>query len=104
MTVIFIGFFLGAIGGIGDKTQLLALSLTARTRKRWIIVAGVAIGTILNHILVSWFGNWIADYLPDHAVAFIAALLFIAFGLWALQDGKENSDSPPAEKKFSAKT
>lgn len=69
---------------MGDKTQLLAMAFATRI-KFWKVMAGVLIATILNHGLAVFVGTMLAR-IPGWQgwIQFIAALLFIVFGLWAL--------------------
>ena len=43
MRAIVSSFLLVAISEMGDKTQLLALSLAARFRRPWVVMAGILI-------------------------------------------------------------
>ena len=74
---------------MGDKTQLLALVLTARFRKPWVILAGVFVATILNHALASWAGGWLATLLAPTTLKWVLALTFFAFAAWILIPDKE---------------
>lgn len=51
-----ISFLLIFIAEIGDKTQLIVLSLSNKTRL-FNIILGVAIGTLLSHGLGIFFGS-----------------------------------------------
>jgi Ca2+/H+ antiporter, TMEM165/GDT1 family len=80
---------------MGDKTQLLAIAMATKYRF-WKVMLGVLIATLLNHGLAVAAGALLAS-VPgwQGVVKFIAALLFIVFGLWALkpdkiEDEKEN--------------
>jgi putative Ca2+/H+ antiporter (TMEM165/GDT1 family) len=74
---------------MGDKTQLLALVLTARFRRPWIILAGVFTATILNHALASTLGLWLSGLVSPETLRWVLALLFFAFALWILIPDKE---------------
>jgi putative Ca2+/H+ antiporter (TMEM165/GDT1 family) len=65
MRAILSSFFLVAISELGDKTQLLALSLAARFRRPWLVLAGVL--------------TRLADRLPMVWIRRAAAALFLAF-------------------------
>lgn len=97
MEAIFSSFTLVALSEIGDKTQLLAFSLSSRFRKPWTIMAGIFVATILNHTLASSLGTWVAISIPSHVMAIILAVTFIAFGLWTLRP-----DEFDESKKYSA--
>ncbi len=70
---------------MGDKTQLLALVLSARFQRPIPLIAGIAIATAVNHALAAWFGSWLAESLPRDVLLLGQAASFLAFGLWALR-------------------
>jgi len=84
-----------ALGEIGDKTQLLALMLSARFRKPWPIVAGILVATLANHALAGWLGNLARAALPADLLRWIVALSFFGVALWALKPDTLDNDEPP---------
>lgn len=74
-----------AIAEIGDKTQLLALLLSARFRKPLPIIAGILAATLVNHGLAALLGIAAADWLRGDAFQWALGLSFIGLGLWALK-------------------
>ena len=52
MEAFFISTAIVALAEMGDKTQLLALVLSARFRKPWPIVLGILVATLVNHCLL----------------------------------------------------
>lgn len=52
-----------AVGEIGDKTQLLALLLSARFRRPAPIILGILVATLANHTLAGAVGEWVRDSL-----------------------------------------
>lgn len=84
---------------MGDKTQLLAMAFATRI-KFLKVMLGVLIATILNHGLAVTVGTLLAS-VPGWQgwVQFIAAVLFIVFGLWALVSDKED-DSRTKKSRF----
>jgi len=85
MRAIVSSFLLVAISEMGDKTQLLALSLAARFRRPWLVMAGILTATIANHALASLVGSWVAERVPERVMAGVLAVIFIAFALWTLR-------------------
>ncbi len=85
METILSSFALVAASEMGDKTQLLALSLASRLRRPWAVMAGILVATLANHALASEVGNWVAVHLPPRLMAAILALSFIAFAAWTLR-------------------
>lgn len=93
-------FLLVFAGEMGDKTQLLALILTARFKKPWTILLGVFIATILNHALAAYAGGWIASWFSPQVLKWSLAGIFFAFALWILIPDKEEDLSK--ESKYGA--
>ena len=73
-----------AIAEMGDRTQFLSLVLAARFRKPWLILAGVVIATLANHLAAAsvgiWFGHKIAPAFLDALVGCSMA----GMALWTL--------------------
>lgn len=74
-----------AAAEMGDKTQLLALVLAARLKKKGAIIAGILVATLANHALAGWIGVWLAHRVPPQLLTWIVAASFFAFALWALK-------------------
>jgi Ca2+/H+ antiporter, TMEM165/GDT1 family len=85
-----------ALGEIGDKTQLLALMLSARFRKPVPIIAGILVATLANHALAGWLGNVLRTALAPGVLRWVVALSFFAVALWALRpDTLDDGEAPP---------
>ena len=74
-----------ALAEMGDKTQLLALVLASRLKRRLPIVLGILVATLANHFLAGWIGSWLATLVSPTALRWIVAVSFVGFGLWALK-------------------
>ncbi|MEN3354677.1 MAG: Ca2+/H+ antiporter, family, partial [Betaproteobacteria bacterium] len=74
-----------AIAEIGDKTQLLALVLSARFRKPWVIVVGILAATLFNHALAGLLGEWIRASLSPQTLRLMLGVSFIAIAGWTLK-------------------
>ena len=85
-----------ALGEIGDKTQLLALVLTARFRRPLPIIAGILVATLANHALAGVMGGMIRAIMPADLLRWLVALAFFAVALWALRPDQleEEEDRP----------
>lgn len=80
---------------LGDKTQLVALTLATRYRAR-VVLAGVFVATLIVHVISVALGGLAGELLPIAVVRFVAGLAFIAFGLWTLRgDTLEEDGSRP---------
>ncbi|MDA8228662.1 MAG: TMEM165/GDT1 family protein [Desulfitobacterium hafniense] len=77
---------------MGDKTQLLGMAFATRYKAR-VVLAGVFVATLLNHLLAVAVGDYLTNYIPLRQLQLIAALSFIVFGLWTLRgDTLEGED------------
>lgn len=77
----FVALFLAELG---DKTQLAAIGLTAKTGKPLIIFAGAASALVLITLLAVIFGEAISRVIPINYLQKGAAVLFILIGILML--------------------
>lgn len=84
-----------SLAEIGDKTQLLAIVLATRFRKRLPIVLGILAATLANHTLAALAGQLAADLLAGPWFRLAVAASFIAMGLWTLIPDKLDDDEKP---------
>jgi Ca2+/H+ antiporter, TMEM165/GDT1 family len=77
-------FVVVALAEMGEKTQLVALSMASRYRRPWAVLLGILIATTVNHALASSVGVWAATRMPAVVVQWGLALGFIGFGIWTL--------------------
>jgi putative Ca2+/H+ antiporter (TMEM165/GDT1 family) len=89
-----------ALAEIGDKTQLLALLLSARFRRPAPILAGIAVATLLNHAVSAALGGWIGTHVPATWLRVGTALAFLAVAAWALVPDHLDEDDAPARRTF----
>ena len=87
------GFTLIAAAEIGDKSQLVCMTLASRHRAWPVILGAIAAFGVLNTLAVV-FGAAIASWLPEYVVAITVAVLFAIFGFHSLrvfddEDGEE---------------
>lgn len=91
-------FALIAAAEIGDKSQLVCMSLASRHRAAPVLLGAIAAFAVLNTLAVV-FGAAIADWLPDYVVAASVAVLFAGFGLHGLLNhANEDDDGDVVEK------
>jgi len=77
-------FTLVSLAEIGDKSQLVCMTLAARHR-HWPVLLGAAAAFIVLNVLAVVFGASVAAWIPERVTAAIVALLFGAFGIHALR-------------------
>ena len=69
---------------MGDKTQLATVALGARFHDVAAVAAGTTLGMMAANVPAVFLGNALIRRVPLKLVHAIAALLFIAIGLWLL--------------------
>lgn len=74
-----------ALAELGDKTQLVCMTLAARHPAPPVLLGAVLAFAVLN-LLAVIFGAAIAAWLPEWLVAALVAVLFAAFGIHALRE------------------
>lgn len=58
---------------IGDKTQLAAITMVAKTKAPWAVLAGAVLA-----------GEWLTQLVRPEILKRLAAIAFIAIGIWML--------------------
>ena len=76
-----IAFFLVEMG---DKTQLATIALGARFRDVLPVMTGTTLGMMIANVPAVFLGHEIIKRVPLGVVRMIAALLFLAIGVWLL--------------------
>jgi putative Ca2+/H+ antiporter (TMEM165/GDT1 family) len=90
-------FLLVAFAEIGDKSQLVCMTLAARHRGLPVVIGATAAFAVLN-LLAVLFGAAIAAWLPEWLVTLAVAALFAGFGISALRYTEDNEDDEVDEK------
>ncbi len=73
-----------AVAEIGDKTQLLSLTLAAKYRRPWPICLGIFIATLVNHALAGEVGVLLAQWISARTMHWIVTVSFLGMAIWAL--------------------
>ncbi len=90
-------FFLIAVAEIGDKSQLVCMTLAARYRAIPVLLGAIFAFAFLN-ILAVIFGSAIANWLPEHIISASVAVLFAIFGIQSLRAQQPEDEEDIAEK------
>lgn len=93
-----IGLAIGIVflAELGDKSQLMALTFALRYRW-WVVLGGITAATAAVHVLSVAIGHFLGSALPATAIAWIAAVTFLAVGVWTLREltGDDDEPAPP---------
>lgn len=85
-------FALIALAEIGDKSQLVCMTLATRHR-HWPVLLGATTAFVILNVLAVLFGAGIAAWVPERLMAGIVAVMFAAFGVHTLlSQGEEDSE------------
>jgi putative Ca2+/H+ antiporter (TMEM165/GDT1 family) len=90
-------FALIAAAEIGDKSQLVCMTLASRHRPAPVMLGALAAFAVLNTLAVV-FGVAIASWLPEYVVGATVAVLFAVFGVHALRAEDDDGDEDVEEK------
>ncbi len=66
---------------MGDKTQLVAMTMTAESRSPLAVVAGACLALILATVLGVAFGALMSQWVPASVLKKVAAAAFIVIGV-----------------------
>lgn len=71
---------------IGDKTQVATIALAAQFEAVATVAAGTTLGMMIANAPAVWLGERAVTVLPLRTVRVIAALIFLALGVWTLAE------------------
>ena len=72
------------IAEIGDKTQIATVLLAAQYQSLLWVTLGTTLGMLLANVPVVFAGNYIMQRIPFTLTRALAALVFVAIGLYGL--------------------
>ena len=90
-------FALISLAEIGDKSQLVCMTLAARHR-HWPVLLGAATAFLVLNTLAVVFGAGIAAWVPERLMAGVVAVLFAGFGIHALRATDDDESEEVAER------
>jgi putative Ca2+/H+ antiporter (TMEM165/GDT1 family) len=90
-------FTLISLAEIGDKSQIVCMTLAARHR-HWPVLLGAALAFFVLNTLAVVFGAGVAAWVPERLIAVIVALLFGGFGIHALRTQEDDESEEVVER------
>lgn len=91
-TALLSSFVLLFLAEMGDKTQLMVMTLAHRHRAVPVILGGCAAFSILN-LLAVFVGQGVAHLIPREVLLVAAGLLFLLFAWRSWSDGDEEAEA-----------
>jgi Ca2+/H+ antiporter, TMEM165/GDT1 family len=92
-------FFFIFLAEMGDKTQLVALSLSTKFNP-WKVVAGIFIGTLVSHLMAGIIGQNLSLIIPLRYLKILVGMSFIVFGFWTFKGDTYNEKKEKKVSKF----
>ena len=90
-------FVLIAAAEIGDKSQIVCMTLAARHRG-WPVLLGATSAFALLNLAAVLFGAAVATWVPGPLLALVVAVVFVLFGIHALRAKEEAEEDTVVEK------
>lgn len=97
LSVSLTAFTLIGLAEIGDKSQLVCMTLAARHR-HWPVLIGASAAFFILNALAVFFGAAIAAWIPEQFIAALVAVLFGAFGIHLLFASSDSEDGTVEER------
>ena len=92
MSALVVAFAVVFLAEMGDKSQLVALSLASRFSP-WVTLAAVTAAAMALHGLAATVGGAVARAVSPTTRSVIAGVLFILFGAWTLWRSRTENDA-----------
>jgi putative Ca2+/H+ antiporter (TMEM165/GDT1 family) len=103
VSAVVVAFAVVFLAEMGDKSQLVALSLASRFSP-WLTLSAVAVAAMALHGLAATVGGAVAQAVSPTTRSVIAGILFIVFGAWTLWRSRAAASVHDAEEEAMAVT
>ena len=97
ITAVTTPFGLVFLAELGDKSQLVCMTLAARHR-HWPVLAGAMVAFAILNTLAVVFGAGLSHWVPERVLAAVVALLFAIFGILSLRAKEEEGEEDVTER------
>jgi putative Ca2+/H+ antiporter (TMEM165/GDT1 family) len=96
-----LSFWVVFVAELGDRSQLVTMTYSLRYRW-WVVLTGVAIGSIVVHGASAVIGHSLGLTLPARPMAFASAIAFLIFAVWTWREAGNGDDdvSPVRRPRF----
>jgi putative Ca2+/H+ antiporter (TMEM165/GDT1 family) len=90
------------VAELGDKTQIVILTLSARYGFRQVFLGAASAFLLLNALAVS-VGVILYELVPESVIKYTVSAIFILFGIYALLPRREKEEGDAEDKKIKRK-
>ena len=97
ITAVTTPFGLVFLAELGDKSQLVCMTLAARHR-HWPVLVGAMVAFVILNTLAVVFGAGLSHWVPERVLAAVVALLFAIFGILSLRAKEEEGEEDVTER------
>jgi putative Ca2+/H+ antiporter (TMEM165/GDT1 family) len=87
----FVSLVVVFVAELGDKSQLMALTFAARFKTIPVLVS-ITVATAIVHAVSVIVGGTLGAAIPSRPITVVAAIAFVAFGLWTLRGDELTSE------------
>lgn len=98
MNAFLVSFGVIFVAELGDKSQLMALAFATRYKPVPVLVA-ITLATAIVHLASVAIGAVVGAALPTRPINAIAAVAFVAFGLWTLRGDELSAEDEERAKR-----
>lgn len=85
------------VGEMGDKTQILAMTMAGKYKMKPVLI-GILLATILNHAIAVGVGTYLSLLLPMNLISIAAGISFLIFGLWSIRGDQSKDEKIKADR------
>ncbi|WP_461834678.1 TMEM165/GDT1 family protein [Desulfothermus sp.] len=79
-------FWIVFLAELGDKTQLTAMVMTAKSHKMWTVFLSASLALVLVTFLGVLISDAFASFVPEHIIKKISGISFLIIGILILMN------------------
>jgi putative Ca2+/H+ antiporter (TMEM165/GDT1 family) len=98
LNAFWLAFAMIFLAELGDKTQLVALTLSTCYNAK-VVLWGIFWSTLAIHVFSAGIGRLMGGFLPTNWIEFAAGIAFIAFGFWTLRGDSLDDEEKSCDTK-----
>jgi putative Ca2+/H+ antiporter (TMEM165/GDT1 family) len=77
-------FLMIFLAELGDKTQLATFAFASQSKSPLSVFLGASLALVLSSLIGVLIGGLIGRFVPERIMKVLAAVVFLAFGVWTL--------------------